>query len=186
MPSTSIAQRTFHAVVGPAVRTPKRSFVRAVYPAFALLLAYFGSRPEAEAASRSATLEAIHKLENPRNSPKPGKHGELGAYQFRSMTWRMHTSIPFREALDRSTSDDIAIKHYEWIKRGLEAAQVPATPYYIALAWNGGLSAAISGRSPRVAHEYAQRAANLAAAIDVDQTQLLASLGSSGNGIGAQ
>jgi hypothetical protein len=37
------------------------------------------------------------------------------------------------------------------------------TPYYIALAWNGGLAAATSGRSPRVAHDYAERASNLAA-----------------------
>ena len=174
------------AVVGPAVRTSNRSFGRAAYPAFVLLFAVFGANSEAEGASRSATLEAIHKLENPRNSPRPGKHGELGAYQFRSSTWRMHTTLPFQHALNRETSDEIAIKHYEWIKRGLEAARVPATPYYIALAWNGGLSAAISGRSPRVAHDYAQRAQNLARAIDIDRTSLLASLGSNNSLIGAQ
>ena len=167
-----------HAVVGPAVRTSNRSFVRAAYPTIALLIAVFVSANRAEAASRSATLEAIHKLENPRNSPRPGKHGELGAYQFRSSTWRMHTSVPFQRAIDRSTSDAVAIKHYEWIKKGLEAARVPATPYYIALAWNGGLSAAISGRAPRVAHDYAQRAANLASAFDVDRLQLLAAVDS--------
>lgn len=175
-----------HAVVGPAVRTPNRSILRAAYPAFALLLACVGSASDAQAASRSATLEAIHNLENPRNSPRPGKHGELGAYQFRASTWRMHTSLPFQHALDRGTSDVIAVKHYEWIKRGLESARVPATPYYIALAWNSGLSAAISGRSPRIAHDYAQRAANLAGALDVDRSQLLASLGSSGGAVGAQ
>jgi hypothetical protein len=146
----------------------------------------FASANGALAASRSATLEAIHKLENPRNSPKPGKHGELGAYQFRSATWRMHTTVPFQHALDRGTSDAIAVKHYEWIKRGLQAARVPATPYYIALAWNGGLSAAISGRSPRVAHDYAERAANLASALDVDQSQLLAAVSSSNVSVGAQ
>ena len=174
------------AVVGPAVRTSKRSFGRAAYPAIVLLFAAFGANSEVQAASRSATLEAIHKLENPRNSPRPGKHGELGAYQFRSSTWRMHTALPFQHALNRETSDIIAIKHYEWIKRGLEAARVPATPYYIALAWNGGLSAAISGRAPSIAHDYAQRAANLARAIDIDQSPLLASLASSNPSIGAQ
>ena len=176
-----------HAVVGAAVRTPNRSFVRATCPTLALLIAVFSFVGEARATSRSATLEAIHKLENPRNSPRPGKHGELGAYQFRSTTWRMHTSMPFQRALDRATSDEIAIKHYEWIKRGLEAARVPVTPYYIALAWNSGLSAAISGRSPRVAHDYAQRAANLASAIDFDRTQLLAAVGSTNSAaLGAQ
>jgi hypothetical protein len=170
--------------VGPAVRTPKRSFVRAAYPLIAVLL--FASIGGAQAASRSATLEAIHKLENPRNSPKPGRHGELGAYQFRASTWKMHTAVPFQHALDRGTSDAIALKHYEWIKRGLEAARVPATPYYIALAWNSGLNAAITGRSPRIAHDYAQRAANLATALDVDHSQLLASLGTNNSAVGAQ
>jgi hypothetical protein len=179
-----------HAVVGAAVRTSNRSVVRAAYPIIALCVALFSAVPGAQAASRWATLEAIHKLENPRNSPKPGRHGELGAYQFRSSTWKMHTSVPFQLAIDKGASDAVAVKHYEWIKRGLEAARVPATPYYIALAWNGGLSAAISGRSPRIAHDYAQRAANLAASYDVtpakNPTQLLADLGSNNSPLAAQ
>ena len=179
-----------HAVVGAAVRTSNRSFVRAAYPIVALCDAVFVSSTGAHAASRWATLEAIHKLENPRNSPKPGRHGELGAYQFRSSTWRMHTNVPFQQAIDKGASDVVAVKHYEWIKRGLEAARVPATPYYIALAWNGGLSAAISGRSPRIAHDYAQRAANLAASYDLapvkNPTQLLADLGSNNLPLAAQ
>lgn len=117
----------------------------------------------AQAASRWATLEAIHKLENPRNLTKPGRHGELGAYQFRPSTWRMHTTVPFSRALDRSTSDEVAIKHYEWLTRGLRSAGMPVTPYNIALAWNSGLTATVKGRSPRVAHQYAERAMNLAA-----------------------
>ena len=179
-----------HAVVGATMRTSSRSFVRAAYPILALCVAVFASATGAQAASRWATLEAIHKLENPRNSPKPGKFGELGAYQFRASTWKMHTNVPFQQAIDRGTSDMIAVKHYEWIKRGLESARVPATPYYIALAWNGGLSAAISGRSPRVAHDYAQRAANLAASYDINPvknpTQLLADLGTSPSPVAAQ
>lgn len=73
----------------------------------------------------------------------------------------MHTAIPFRQALNRETSDTVAEKHYEWLKRGLETARVPATNYNIALAWNSGLDAAIRGRAPRAAHAYAQRAVNL-------------------------
>jgi hypothetical protein len=60
------------------------------------------------------------------------------------------------------------------LARGLEAARVPVTPYNIALAWNGGLSAVISGRSPLRAHDYAQRVTNLAATLDVDGPKLLA------------
>jgi hypothetical protein len=150
----------------------------------------FAIDSRAEASSRWATLEAIHNLENPRNSPKPGRHGELGAYQFRAATWRMHTNVPFNYAIDRGASDAVAIKHYEWIKRGLEAARMPATPYNIALAWNGGLGAVISGKSPRVAHDYAQRAVNLATSFDLNPprnpTQLLADLGSRDNPLAAQ
>lgn len=83
----------------------------------------------------------------------------------------MHTSIPFQRAIHRETSDVVAVMHYEWIKKSLEAARKPATPYYIALAWNGGLSAAISGRAPRAARDYAQRAANLAASYDFTRQQ---------------
>ncbi len=120
----------------------------------------------ARASIRWATLEAIHQLENPTNSPRPGPFGELGPYQFRSSTWQMHTRTPFSKALDRQTSDEVAVRHYEWLKRGLEAARVPVTPYNIALAWNGGLGAAIAGSSPRVAHDYASRVANMAAVLD--------------------
>jgi hypothetical protein len=120
----------------------------------------------ARASTRSATLEAIHQLENPRNLTRPGPCGELGAYQFRAPTWRMHTTAPFACALDRTTSDAVAVKHYEWLKTSLERAGKPTTPYAIGLAWNGGLEAVLRGRSPRAARDYAQRVANLAASLD--------------------
>lgn len=116
----------------------------------------------AHADTRWATLEAIHQIENPRNLTRPGAHGELGAYQFRSTTWRLHTKAPFSQALNREASDRVAVLHYEWLKRGLEQGGVQATPYNIALAWNSGLEAAVLGRSPRIAHDYATRAATLA------------------------
>lgn len=80
----------------------------------------------------------------------------------------MHTSAPFEHALDRSVSDVVAVKHYEWLKRGLEAAGLSATPYNIALAWNGGLAAVITGRSPLMAHDYARRAVNLVTVFETD------------------
>ena len=129
-----------------------------------------GSALFAETLGRWATLEAIHKLENPRNLPRPGRHGELGAYQFLPATWRMHTTVPFARAVDRSTSDMVAVKHYEWIKRQLAGAGVPTTAYNIALAWNSGVNAVIRGRSPQVSHDYAQRAVNIAASLPGPRT----------------
>ena len=115
-----------------------------------------------KASERWETLEAIHWIENPHNSPRPGPYGELGAYQFRQATWRMHTSVPFARALDRSASDDVAIRHYEWLKQGLVRNGLEATPYNIALAWNGGLSATVRGTVPAAARDYAERVINIA------------------------
>jgi hypothetical protein len=120
---------------------------------------------QARAEQRWETLEAIHWVENPSNTTKPGPLGELGPYQFREVTWRMHTRKPFRCALDRTAADAVAVMHYEWIKRGLEQAGVPATTYNIAMAWNGGLRATIRGQAPPAARDYAERVENLAGKI---------------------
>ena len=151
--------------------TPFASLTRSL---LALGLACLATGSAAHAASRWATLEAIHKLENPNNLSRPGAHGELGAYQFRLTTWQMHTSTPFREALDRATSDLIAVQHYEWLKVNLEKAGWPASPYNIALAWNGGLRAVTAGRAVRASRDYAQRAANLAAVYDRERGMVVA------------
>ncbi|HEY0946612.1 MAG TPA: hypothetical protein VGD81_15140 [Opitutaceae bacterium] len=113
------------------------------------------------ASDRWETLEAIHWVENPTMSPKPGPHGELGPYQFRPATWQMHTRQPFHLALDRVEADKIAVKHYEWIRRGLERRGLPVTPYNVALAWNAGLSAVINGKVPSSSRHYGARVANL-------------------------
>ncbi len=118
--------------------------------------------PEARAAGVWATLAAIHHIENPRGLVRPGARREMGPYQFRAETWRMHTTVPFARAVERAESDIVAVKHYEWLSRGLLRAGLEPTPYNIALAWNGGLSAAVRGRAPGAAHAYAQRAQNLA------------------------
>jgi len=115
----------------------------------------------ARAAGRTEVLEAIHRVENPNDSLRPGRHGELGAYQFRAETWRMHTTVPFGKAIDRGASEAVAIRHYEWLERGLARNGLPATTYNIALAWNGGLAAAVRGRAPAAARDYAERVSNL-------------------------
>lgn len=121
------------------------------------------------ASERWETLEAIHWIENPNNSPRPGPYGELGAYQFREATWRMHTSVPFSRALVRSASDDVAIRHYEWLKQGLMRNGLEPTPYNIALAWNGGLTATVRGSVPAAARDYAERVTNIAQSLHKTQ-----------------
>lgn len=114
------------------------------------------------AAQRGDILQAIHWVENPRNVTKPGPKGELGAYQFRESTWRMHTGLPFSHALEKAHADPVAVRHYDWIARGLIRHGMEVTPYNVALAWNGGLSATVRRRSPPAAHRYAERVHNLA------------------------
>lgn len=116
---------------------------------------------EGRASDRWEVLQAIHWVENPDNNPAPGPYGELGAYQFRRSTWRDYTTLPFEYARERVHSDAVAIKHYEWLKRGFERAGMTATPYRIALAWNAGLTATLKGRVPTATHQYARRVTNI-------------------------
>ena len=116
---------------------------------------------KAEASDRWETLRAINWVENPTNQTRVGRFGELGPYQFRPATWRMHTDKPFRLAIQREEADAVAIKHYEWIKRTFEGAGIEVTPFNIALAWNSGVDAVLSGRSPSASYNYAERVANL-------------------------
>jgi len=116
----------------------------------------------ARAGGRQETLEAIHHVENPFDSPRPGRCGELGAYQFRESTWRMHTRRPFAHALDRRASDEVAVAHYEWLRRGFERHGREATSYNIALAWNAGLAAVLRGKAPSSSHDYAVRVTAIA------------------------
>lgn len=118
----------------------------------------------AEASERWETLRAINWVENPTNHTRPGAFGELGPYQFRPQTWRMHTRKPFSWAVERAHADEIAVKHYEWLRRELREAGIDPSPYNIALAWNSGIGAVTSGRVPRISYDYANRVANLVAA----------------------
>lgn len=117
--------------------------------------------PVAHAWERSDVLEAIHQVENPTDTIRVGRRGELGPFQFRPVVWRTYTQKPFSLAVDRTEAQAVAEMHFEWIRRGLERNKVEATPYFIGLAWNAGLQATLSGRASANSRHYAQRVANL-------------------------
>lgn len=153
------------------VRASSRNFHRLLrLPVLSLALVLAIMPVAASASNREETLEAIHRIENPLDLSRPGKYGELGAYQFRRRTWMMHTDVPFERALERSVSEEVAVRHYEWLRRGLARNGLPQTSYYIALAWNGGLTSVVRGRASTAARDYAARVSNLAA--DLKTTQL--------------
>ena len=128
---------------------------------FLLMVSVLGFTLKAGASDRWETLRAINWVENPTNQTQMGRYGELGPYQFRPATWRMHTRKPFNLATQRAVADEIAVKHYEWIKRSLEQAGVTANSFNIAMAWNCGVDAVLSGRVPSVTFNYARRVTNL-------------------------
>lgn len=120
-----------------------------------------GFLPLAWTAERAETLRAINWVENPTNHARCGSKGELGPYQFRPQTWRLHTNRPFSLATVREHADEVAIKHYEWIKGQLSKAGIDPSPFNIALAWNSGVGSVLNGRVPTVSYNYAERVTNL-------------------------
>lgn len=126
-----------------------------------MLLVLRGLSVSVRASNRAEILEAIRAVENPHNTSRPGKYGELGPYQFRASTWKMHTKVAFRNALNQEIAEEVAIRHYEWIKRGLIRNGFEPSSYNIALAWNNGLSAVVRGRTSAAARDYAERVSNL-------------------------
>jgi len=119
----------------------------------------------AEASDRWETLRAINWVENPTNQTHVGRYGELGPYQFRPATWRMHTDKPFSLAVNRAAADEVAVQHYEWIKRTFERAGVEPSAFNIAMAWNCGVDAVLAGRVPSASYNYAERVTNLVDAL---------------------
>jgi hypothetical protein len=130
--------------------------------AIALAVLTMSAGAQASEPTRWETLHAIHTVENPHNSRRPGPRGELGAYQFRSDTWKMYSRLHFSHALDRSRSDEVAVRHYEWIREGLIRAGMDASAYNIALAWNAGLSRVVKGNASAASRNYAERVTNIA------------------------
>ena len=126
-----------------------------------LLISVLRFTTTAGADDRWETLRAINWVENPTNHTRAGRFGELGPYQFRSGTWRMHTKRPFSEATRREAADEVAVQHYEWLKRTLTKSGVDANAFNIAMAWNCGIDNVLKGRVPAVSYDYATRVTNL-------------------------
>jgi hypothetical protein len=146
--------------VAPETENMKRTLLRITV--LVLMLSPFAAWAE---ATRWETLRAINLVENPRNSPRPGSHGELGPYQFKRATWHQHTRKPFSLAVERAHADEVAVLHYEWLRRGLIRNGIEPSAYNISLAWNAGLSAVVNNRVPARTHRYAEQVVNIVAEI---------------------
>jgi len=143
-------------MIQPTTSAVLEKWIRSSALGFALIL---GS--SAQAWERGDVLEAIHQVENPNNTMRIGRRGELGPFQFRPVVWRTYTQKPFSLAADQAEAQTVAELHFDWIRRGLERNKIEVTPYFIGLAWNAGLHATLNGRASATSQYYAQRVANL-------------------------
>ena len=144
-----------------------------------LLLSAFvlglGLASEAEATNydrqRDAFLKAVAMVETGGNARAVGSKGERGLYQFTRLTWQQHTKRSHHEAHDPGYSLTIARKHYDWLYTNLSRKGFPPSPYWVAVAWNSGLTRTTTGRFPSMSRRYGERVSNL---VFDSQRQLLA------------
>lgn len=108
-------------------------------------------------------LDAIRLAEGVTDPAKPGLAGELGYHSLTRVVWAQHTTAPFAQAAtDPVLEAYVAKQHLDWLERHLLAQHGPhVAPYWLALAWNAGLSATLHGRTTTKSRDFAQRVANL-------------------------
>jgi Transglycosylase SLT domain len=120
------------------------------------------ARPaQASVEEREAFLQAVAQVETGGNPRAVGRFGERGLYQFGRDTWRRYTSRSFYDAHSPAVAHEIAVRHFDWLyQRVVDEGRRP-TPYIMAVAWNGGLGRALSGRMPKSTRDYAARVTNV-------------------------
>ena len=153
----------------------------AVFTPFAhfLIGGLLAGAPSVSAADlqRPAFLNSIAQLETGtidvgRPCAKIGRRGERSAWQISPEVWREYCEAPFtRASSDGRLAAMVAAAHLEWLRLSLEQKGRPATPYNLALAWNAGLGAVLTGKAPPGAHDYAARAVALYEALTSAKAQ---------------
>lgn len=99
----------------------------------------------------SLLLTCIAAVESGNNPDAVGRHGERGAFQM----------SPAVVAECGGYSERHAMRWLLQLERDLIRANVDVMPFNLALAWNAGIGAAISGKAPMASYDYALRVANL-------------------------
>lgn len=93
---------------------------------------------------------------------RDGRAGERGPWQITRDVWAMHMpGRPFSEARKEGPAYACAVKHLAWLRAGLVKAGTDDNAFNLALCWNAGLTATITGRAPQISYDYAVRVSNL-------------------------
>jgi hypothetical protein len=106
-------------------------------------------------------LAAVRAVESGDRTQLVGSDGELGAYQFKEITWRQHTSLPFRYATDRVAADRVAARHLRWLTQELRRYGFTVSVFHVELAWNLGFAGFLRGPRSWHAVDLAERAQQL-------------------------
>lgn len=113
------------------------------------------------AYSRIALLDALHAVENPRDTHKPGAHGELGRLQITRDTWREYTTLPYDDEHVWAEEYGVALRHIAWMEGALKANGLEVTVFNVALMWNAGHGLVIRRVLPPSSLDFAKRVDNL-------------------------
>jgi hypothetical protein len=93
---------------------------------------------------------------------RPGRHGELSAYQLGVMVWAQHSKLPFSKyGRNRAEATRVAHEHIAWIRDELLRHNRDVTPYNLALAWHVGVTQFLYGHVTAGDRDFATRVANL-------------------------
>lgn len=108
------------------------------------------------------TLWALSQVENPRGVTKLGPAGEVGSYQLTPGV--IHDRGRHLTRASDGTAQahaDQARAHVPWLAVRCEANGLTASPYNIALAWNAGITRALTRNTSAANRDFAQRVTNL-------------------------
>jgi hypothetical protein len=105
----------------------------------------------------------VRAIEAVENSPWPSEGGGL---QWTRAAWFEETREGFYRANQHVFSRNLAAQRLERFIRKLQAMQIPATPYNLALLWNRGWTGGLIRRRNSVRDDYAQRVENYFHAYD--------------------
>lgn len=105
--------------------------------------------------------DQIAVVERAPGSSARGRKGERGPYQLTLAVWRQHTRLPYDLAEHEIYARPVAVAHLTWLRDNLRRRGLAINSYNLALAWNAGLTAAVTGRTKPSHRDYASRVRNL-------------------------